>query len=74
LTLVYFCVHSFRPQFPQEGVMRVTIEHRKQAVGLTGKNRRYFVDCTVDLSQEERAIVENRGLQPYALFISFHRV
>ena len=53
------------------GVMRVTIEHREQAVGLTGKQRHYFVDCTVDLSQEERAIVENRGLQQHFIEVGY---
>lgn len=51
--------------------MRVTIEHREQAAGLTGKQRHYFVDCTVDLSQEERAIVENRGLKQHFIEVGY---
>jgi len=51
--------------------MRVTIEHREQAVGLSGKQHHYFVDCTVDLSQEERAIVENRGLHQHFIEVGY---
>jgi hypothetical protein len=43
--------------------MRVTIGHREEAAGLAGQNRNYFVDCTVELSEEEKAVVKARGLQ-----------
>lgn len=40
--------------------MRVTIEHREQAVGSSGHN--YFVDCKVEFSEEEKAIIQTRSL------------
>jgi len=42
--------------------MRVTIEHREQSGGITGARRTYFVDCTVQFSEEERAIIKARDL------------
>ena len=42
--------------------MRVTIEHREKAAGITGAKRHYFVDCTVEFSEEEKAIIKQRGL------------
>jgi hypothetical protein len=42
--------------------MRVTIEHREQTAGVGGNKRNYFVDCLVELSQEERAIIKARSL------------
>ena len=43
--------------------MRVTIEHREEQAGITGAKRNYYVDCTVEFSEEERAIIKARGLQ-----------
>jgi hypothetical protein len=43
--------------------MRVTIEHREESAGLTGTKRNRFVDCAVEFSQEELAIIKARGLQ-----------
>jgi len=43
--------------------MRVTIEHREESAGVTRRKRNYFLDCKVELSEEERAIVKARGLQ-----------
>ena len=42
--------------------MRVTIEHREETTGVTGKGRNYFVDCAVEFSEEEKAIIRARGL------------
>jgi hypothetical protein len=42
--------------------MRVTIDHREEATGLSGKGRNYFVDCAVEFSEEEKAIIQARGL------------
>ncbi|PIT02751.1 hypothetical protein TSA1_19825 [Bradyrhizobium nitroreducens] len=42
--------------------MRVTIEHREEAVGVTGSNKECYVDCKVEFSEEERAIIKERDL------------
>src|SRR4051812_38459827 len=42
--------------------MRVTIEHREEAGGITGQRRTCFVDCSVEFSNEERAIIKERDL------------
>jgi hypothetical protein len=42
--------------------MRVTIDHREETTGLAGNKRNYFVDCLVELSEEERAIIKARSL------------
>jgi hypothetical protein len=42
--------------------MRVTIEHREQTAGIAAGNRNYFVDCTVEFSEEEKAIIKARAL------------
>ena len=42
--------------------MRVTIEHREEAAGLSGNKRNYFVDCSIEFSEEEKAIIEARAL------------
>jgi hypothetical protein len=42
--------------------MRVTIEHREEAGGISGQRRSYFVDCIVEFSEEERAIIRARDL------------
>lgn len=41
--------------------MRVTIQHR-QVDGLLPNKKRYYVDCTVLFSEEEKAIIRERGL------------
>src|SRR5438132_2151850 len=49
--------------FQQLGAaMRVTIEHREHAAGVTGMTRNHYVDCTVEFSEEEKPIVGQRGL------------
>jgi len=40
--------------------MRVTIEHREETSGLNRKDS--YVDCTVEFSEEERAIIKARDL------------
>lgn len=45
-----------------ELTMRVTIEHREEASGVTGKKRDYFVDCGIEFSEEEQAIIKARSL------------
>jgi hypothetical protein len=41
--------------------MRVTIDHRQQTTGL-GSTQSQFVECTVQFSEEEKAIIGVRGL------------
>jgi hypothetical protein len=45
--------------------MRVTIEHREQRSGFLGESHDYYVDCTVQFSEEEKAIIRARGLQTH---------
>jgi hypothetical protein len=42
--------------------MRVTLEHREEASGLTGGHKDTYVDCTVLFSEEEKAIIQQRDL------------
>jgi hypothetical protein len=42
--------------------MRVTIEHREVTTGVIKNHKESYVDCTVNLSEEERAIVKERDL------------
>ncbi len=42
--------------------MRVTIEHREVASGVLNNHKDCYVDCTVEFSEEERAIVKARDL------------
>lgn len=42
--------------------MRVTIEHREATSGVLGKHKESYVDCTVNFSEEERAIIKERDL------------
>jgi hypothetical protein len=44
-------------------MMRVTIEHREEATGFSGKSRNYFVDCRVEFAEEEKAIIQARALR-----------
>jgi len=60
--------HYFTPQLLGDAV-RVTIEHREEAAGFSGQKRNYFVDCTVDLSEEEKAIISARGLQKHFITV-----
>ena len=41
--------------------MRVTIRHRQED-GLLPNKKRYYIDCTVLFSEEEKAIIQTRGL------------
>ena len=43
--------------------MRVRIDHHDEAAGLIGTNRRYLVDCSVEFSDEEKAVIQTRGLR-----------
>ncbi len=45
--------------------MRVTIEHRDEAAGVIGTKRNYFLDCCVDFSEAEQALIRERGLQKH---------
>jgi len=49
--------------------MRVTIEHREQSAGIIGADRNYYVDCTVRFSEEEKAIIQARGLHGHVIII-----
>lgn len=42
--------------------MRVTIEHREQPSGMLGNHTECYIDCNVEFSEEERAIVKARNL------------
>ena len=42
--------------------MRITFNHREETAGLTGNDHHYFLDCEVLFSEEEKAIVQTRGL------------
>jgi hypothetical protein len=42
--------------------MRVTIEHREIATGVLGNHKDSYIDCTVNFSEEERAIIKERDL------------
>ncbi len=42
--------------------MRVTIQHREETSGLTGKHKDCYVDCKVEFGEEERAIIKARDL------------
>jgi len=42
--------------------MRVTIEHREEATGVIGNRKDCYVDCKVEFSEEERAIIQERDL------------
>ena len=42
--------------------MRVTIEHREVASGVLTNRKDCYVDCTVELSEEEHAIIRARDL------------
>lgn len=42
--------------------MRVTIEHREVATGVLGNHKDSYIDCTVNFSEEERAIIKERDL------------
>jgi hypothetical protein len=42
--------------------MRVTIDHREVASGALGNHKDSYVDCTVNFSEEEQAIIKARDL------------
>ena len=42
--------------------MRVTIEHREESAGLSGATKHHYVDCSVEFSEEEKAIIKARDL------------
>ena len=49
--------------------MRVTIEHREATSGVLGTHKQSYVDCTVQFSEEERAIVQARDLYREGFFV-----
>jgi hypothetical protein len=49
-------------------IMRVTTEHRQQTTGL-GSSQSQFVDCLVQFSEEEKAIIRVRGLQDHIIVL-----
>ena len=51
------------------GPMRVTIEHREATSGVLGTHKESYVDCTVNFSEEERAIVQARDLYREGFFV-----
>jgi hypothetical protein len=42
--------------------MRVTIEHREATTGVLNNHKDCYVDCSVNFSEEERAIIKQRDL------------
>ena len=42
--------------------MQVTLRHRQEVAGLTGSQLNHFIDCRVEFSEEEKAIITTRGL------------
>src|ERR1700733_12241873 len=48
--------------------MRVTIDHRQQNTGL-GSTISQFVECTVQFSEEEKAIIRVRGLNDHIIVL-----
>ena len=48
--------------------MRVTTEHRQQTTGL-GSSQSQFVDCLVQFSEEEKAIIRVRGLHDHIIVL-----
>jgi hypothetical protein len=48
--------------------MRVTIDHRQQTTGLGGTQSQ-FVACTVQFSEEEKAIIRVRGLTDHLIVL-----
>src|SRR5437899_11055978 len=42
--------------------MRVTIEHREATTGIVRNHKDCYVDCKVEFSEEERAIIKARDL------------
>jgi hypothetical protein len=49
--------------YPQgAGAMRVTIEHREATTGVLNNHKDCYVDCSVNFTEEERAIVKERDL------------
>src|SRR3984893_19085909 len=48
--------------------MRVTISHRQRTTGLGGTQSQ-FVDCTVQFSEEEKAIIKVRGLSDHLIVL-----
>lgn len=51
--------------------MRVTIRHREEETGITGKWRNYFVDCVVEFSEEEKAVIKARSLYDQIVLTGF---
>jgi hypothetical protein len=51
--------------------MRVTIEHREEAAGLARQMRNYFVDCAIEFSEEEKAIIKARKLYDHVVTSGF---
>jgi hypothetical protein len=50
--------------------MQITINHREETAGLTGKQRNYFVDCDIRFSEEERATIDARALHQHSFEIT----
>ena len=50
--------------------MQVTINHREETAGLAGKQRYYFVDCTVQFSEEERATIDARAMHQHSFEVA----
>src|SRR5581483_3957649 len=49
--------------------MRVTVVHREERFGVTGARRRYYMECEVLFSEEEKAIIKERVLWRHHLSV-----
>jgi hypothetical protein len=72
--LAYFESHGLAVRCPNRGLlvlryqMRVVIDHRQLLTGL-GSKISQFVDCTVQFSEEEKAIIKKRGLGDHIIVL-----
>ena len=46
--------------------MRLTIDHSDEQADFTGMSRNYYINCHVIFSEEEQAIIRERGLNHFA--------
>jgi hypothetical protein len=47
--------------------MRVTVEHLEKPRGILGIHRAFYLDCFVELTEEERAIIGARDLEHHTI-------
>jgi hypothetical protein len=47
--------------------MRVSINRREEIIGLPGSIQHYYVDCTSELTEEEKTLIRGRSLEGWEL-------